>query len=362
MIVQTLSPSQNRIRYLAPLDGLRGVAILAVLAFHGEFPYLRGGYIGVDIFFLLSGFLITATLIREFDQHGQINLRNFYMRRILRLLPALVALLLIYIAYCIVVFDGNTLRMNLAAVVPVLFYFVNWLRAFHIMNPIYLAHTWSLSIEEQFYIVWPIVFSYLMRRIAWRPTLFFITVGLSFASLLLRVILIQNGISVDRLYNGSDTRADILLLGCSLAIIISTGTLIFKIRASPLYSRLLGVISFISVLAFPVLMIFSKWTDPNMYRYGFFAVGLGSAILVLQTIVFEQSLLSRILALSPLVWIGKISYGLYLWHYPVFKVMRDYGASRMTVMTLGVLITFAIAAISYYVLERQFLRLKNRYA
>jgi peptidoglycan/LPS O-acetylase OafA/YrhL len=361
MTGQPLSPPPGRIGYFPALDGLRGIAILIVVAFHARFPYLMGGFIGVDIFFLLSGFLITLTLLKEHERQGRINFTNFYMRRILRLFPALVLLLLVYTGYIIWGYEGDELSTHLAAIPPVLFYYVNWTRAFDILRPTYLGHAWSLSIEEQFYIVWPLVFALLMARVVKLRLVILITIGLSLASLLLRVVLLNMGTNTYRLYNGSDTRADIILLGCALAIALANPTSLEVIRRSPLFSRLLHLFTLPAVLILVFLGIYSEIDDPWMYRVGFMTVGVCSALVVLHTQVFEQSLLARLLILAPLVWIGKVSYGLYLWHYPIFQIMRSHGVSNLLILTVGTLISLVFTVISFYYVERTFLRLKSRF-
>jgi peptidoglycan/LPS O-acetylase OafA/YrhL len=202
------------LRYVPELDGIRGFAILAVIMYHAHVPFFRGGFIGVDIFFVLSGFLITSLLVREFNSRQHIDLKNFYVRRILRLVPALVVFLASFASISMLMLDADKARSNIIDTLIALFYVTNWSWAFHIHPPEFLAHTWSLAIEEQFYFIWPVLLITLLRLARSHMNVIFSVILLLLSSWLTRIFLAVGGASLDRLYNGLDTRGDELLVGC----------------------------------------------------------------------------------------------------------------------------------------------------
>ena len=205
-------------RYLPQLDGLRGLAIIAVMLFHAGISTFGGGFIGVDLFFVLSGFLITALLVHEHQMHGSVSLRNFYMRRVLRLLPALLILVLVFCVLSFLSLDSADARSNYVGALIVLFYLSNWARALSLHPPYPLDHTWSLSIEEQFYVLWPVILILMLTTLKKPKHVLALTVSFALASWLLRVYLMMSGSSVERIYYGSDTRADSLMVGCALGV------------------------------------------------------------------------------------------------------------------------------------------------
>jgi peptidoglycan/LPS O-acetylase OafA/YrhL len=348
-----------KLGYVPALDGMRGAAILVVLGFHAEVPFLKGGFIGVDIFFVLSGFLITSLLIQEYTTYKAIRLRNFYIRRILRLAPALIFLLLVFSILSILFLDPIKARSNLIDSLISFFYLSNWARAFNIHPPDFLAHTWSLAIEEQFYILWPPLLILLLRYAdsSWR--MFQITVGLAVSAWLLRVGLILTGASIERLYNGLDTRADTLLAGCALAIVLSCNLL-----TKTWHQKIAHWLRYIAPLTAILLIYLSialRWRNPQMYYWILVLIEVLVVILILDIFVSKRSSLRGIFAVPPLVWIGKISYGLYLWHLPVFLTLKLQGYGWLQVTLLGTLLTFAIASLSYFLIERPCLKLKQRF-
>src|SRR5262245_21094061 len=201
--------------YKPELDGLRAVAVMSVLLMHGGMPGFHWGYIGVDLFFVLSGYLITSILLREQLRTGQISLLSFYQRRALRLFPALAVLCIVFLAYAFFVLRDPT--QGLREIVVVALYLSNWTRAAGLNFPEWLGHTWSLAIEEQFYLLWPLVL--LAISAARRPIPLLLAVaGAIVAVSCWRLTLVMHGASTDRLYNGTDTRADALLMGVALAL------------------------------------------------------------------------------------------------------------------------------------------------
>jgi len=201
--------------YKPALDGLRALAVLPVLLFHGGVPGFQWGYIGVDVFFVISGYLITDTLLKEQAETGCISLLGFYRRRALRLLPALALVCLAVLLFMGLV--ANSWNQAWREIAIVAFYAGNWTRALGTGLPQYLGHTWSLAIEEQFYIRWPAL---LLAILALNPTIISslrLILALVIAVTCWRIFLALYGASADRLYNGTDTRADALLIGAALA-------------------------------------------------------------------------------------------------------------------------------------------------
>lgn len=205
------------------LTGLRGGAVLLVMLFHADVPMLRGGYIGVDIFFVLSGFLISSLLIEEFHASGTINIKHFYIRRLLRLAPAVLLLLAIFSLLSFLFLSPERSSRNLIDALIALTYMSNWARAFSIHPPDYLGHTWSLSIEEQFYIFWPLTLVLFLRLSPRLSHVAVLILAIALASAGLRIFLLAEGASFFRLYNGLDTRADALMIGCALAAFFHGG-------------------------------------------------------------------------------------------------------------------------------------------
>jgi peptidoglycan/LPS O-acetylase OafA/YrhL len=338
----------NYLGYVPALDGLRGAAIISVMIFHtgacclkGGATYLNGGFIGVDIFFVLSGFLITTLLIQEFDGYGSVNLKNFYIRRALRLGPALVALLIVFCLVSFVALNKEDANSNYTDAIISLFYLSNWARAFSIHPPDYLGHTWSLSIEEQFYIFWPIILLTMLRVSKKRLHVVYFAAAIALLSWVLRVLLQMDSTPPVRIYNGLDTRVDTLMVGCTLGILFSSG--LVSDNAKKILQKLLIVIAPVSVAILLAISMRGDWRDPRMYYLGFVVVELMTAVLVVDVLVNPQSIVRKFLSMKWLVWIGSISYGLYLWHYPIYRTMDDLGFHFWTIITVGSLVTFIVA-------------------
>lgn len=349
----------KKIVYTPEFDGMRGMAILAVMVYHASTSYLQGGFIGVDIFFVLSGFLITFLIMNEYDASLSLNLKNFYIRRALRLAPALLTLLLVFSLYSIATLSKEKSESNLIDAIISLFYMSNWARAFSIHPPDYLGHTWSLSIEEQFYILWPVTLWGLLRCIHNRWTIAFIAFAIAVLSWLLRIYLIQNNASIDRLYNGLDTHADPLMIGCVLGIVLSSGLISEKLQIS--LSKYLPVLAYLAITGLFLASVNVAYTSLHMYYWAIFVIEVLTAILILYVFNSEDSLLKKLLSMKWLVWIGSISYGLYLWHYPIYRLMENLHYSSFEVITFGSFCTFLISIFSFYIIEKPILKLKSRY-
>ncbi len=334
------------------LDGLRGAAVLCVLGFHARVPFLRWGYLGVDVFFVLSGFLITSVLLREWAATGDIRLRSFYARRALRLLPALLALL----ALSLLPAGGPDLGRRVRSAAVVLFYGSNWARAFDrdVLLPEF-EHTWSLSIEEQFYVLWPVALALALRK-GWPARRI---AGLLASGALVaaagRAAMWSAGFGPERLYNGLDTRADGLLAGCLLGVALASG-LRPGVR-NPSVAPALAV----AALPFAWATFGSRWDDAFMFVAGYAGVAIASAASIAALVVERPRWLHRLLSSPPLVRVGRISYGLYLWHYPLFLWVDRLGLPRVPGALAKAAGVLAVASLSYRWIERPFLRLKDRF-
>lgn len=348
--------SATRLGYRPALDGVRAVAILAVLAFHlsGDItaPVVRGGFLGVDIFFVLSGFLITTLLLEEQAVSGSISLGRFYARRALRLFPALFVVVTVWVAYALTLGPAAAVRHSLWETFAALTYWNDWLRSFVHWPDTGLTHTWSLSIEEQFYVLWPLVLIALVPLRRWR-TLAAVTVAGALASAIWRASLWESDESVTRLYHALDTRADTLLVGCLLAVVLYTR------GASALRSPIRWAAPAALVLVVAALTQ-SLMTSKLYYAGGFTVFAAAVAVLIAYAVIDDGSLLARLLRLGPLVWLGRISYGLYLWHWPILVMLRDHVDRTRYVAPLAFVLTLAAAALSHRFVESPFLRLKGR--
>jgi peptidoglycan/LPS O-acetylase OafA/YrhL len=343
--------------YRPALDGIRGVAILAVLAFHTHHIFnwsiLKGGSAGVDIFFVLSGFLITALLVEEWGCNGDISLKGFYWRRVLRLVPALLVVLVSLYLFAGVFFSATEAADTRRSIPVTFFYASDFALAFFQLRLGALQHTWSLAIEEHFYLVWPLFLVAALRLGAGRKRLIVITLSLAVASGIHRAVLHQLGALPVRTYYGIDTRADALLIGCATAMCVCWGFL----RVQSL-RRLVGP----AVAMIITLMIATNWASPFMHLGGFTLLAAAAAIVIVWVVLAPSSYLRKCLEYRPLVWVGRISYGLYLWHYPIFKASSLLRLAWPLHLLVAVTATVAITCLSYYLVERPALKLKRRKA
>lgn len=360
-VAEVAADSPFQLGYSPALDGIRGVAILVVLAFSMHRSWMEGGYLGVSIFFVLSGFLITSLLLQEHRRSGQISLKNFYYRRALRLLPGLFALMLFISIYAAILQPIEKARNTWKGVLYTLFYVANWAQIGDNAAGIgALSHAWSLSVEEQFYILLPLLLLGLLRgglKKSWTVAVF---LSLIAASLLWSVWLWQGGAHFLRLYFGSDTRAHELLIGCLAALLLDRGA-IPQTKASRNALRLISAVSSAAIVyAFFRLPVQSGF----LYCGGFALVAAGTAAILIKVLLFPSPL-TRVFEFPALVWTGRISYGLYLWHFPVFEATRQLLEGRLNPVlyeALRFVTVFAVAAASYYLIEKPFLKRKQRFS
>jgi len=360
------SQTKFQLGYRPLLTGLRGVAVSCVVLFHirniiyqgrtmmGTNIDLTQGYLGVDIFFVLSGFLITLLLIEEWESSGKISLKAFYMRRALRLLPALTVFLSVMIVYALIAFPYDRAFKTTVVSVASLGYSTNWLMAFHLYaEDQILSHTWSLAIEEQFYLVWPLLFIFLLRCGLRRRTILIIVAVAILSVLFYRVTAFHSGAPLVRIYNGTDMRGDSLLIGCLAAMLLAWNVL------PRLFQRALGIAAFISTLV--ITMYLTGHNRGAVLSSGFTIYGLAVAIVLISLVREPPRLALRLLECRPLVWLGEISYAVYLWHFFAITLAMRWIDSPAMVSLMAMAFTLAFASLSYYLIEKPFLRLKKRF-
>jgi peptidoglycan/LPS O-acetylase OafA/YrhL len=339
----------RRLGYRPQLDGIRALAILPVVTFHAwDTP--RGGLFGVDIFFVLSGFLITTLLLGEWQASGRISLPHFYLRRALRLLPALFVAVAGYlvIAGTVGAFGVPFSRALRGAGYGVL-YVSNIMIAIGTDTPAAIGHLWSLATEEQFYLVWPLALLLVLCLGASRRLLVFGLIVAIAALTAHRSELLAGGVSVTRIYYAPDGHFDQLLIGCLAGVWFATGTLPALLR-SQRFLRVAAPVAVVIVAGMFFLPYLTKLRVLNLLT----VFGAAVAVLIIAVLANPHSLIARVLALAPLVFIGKISYALYLWH-PIL-IYGLAGLPRIAEVALA----FAVATISYYLIELPFLRLTRR--
>ncbi|HVV36762.1 MAG TPA: acyltransferase [Acidimicrobiales bacterium] len=342
------------------MDGVRAVAVVLVIAFHigtlwGDGGGLfHGGFIGVDIFFVLSGFLITSLLVEERAKVGSVGFRKFYARRALRLFPALAGVLLAYLLY--VWTTDASIKTTLQEILSVVFYVSNFAQTFFLkeMQKSGLTFTWSLAIEEQFYVVWPALLMFGLLRYAKTRQTVLVTIALgAVASMVIRIIVWHWGGGFPAAYMRPDCRADGLLIGAFCA---------FAWRWELVPRRWLNEVALLCAGAILALAVLVHLTGV-MYDAGFTAVSLATGVIILAIAENRTSLLP-VLEWQPLRWIGKVSYGLYLWHpLAIVIALRVFRAEgRVFVAFAAVGLTLLSTVASWHLIERPFLRLKSRVA
>ncbi len=358
-----MSDEKFRLPYTPALDGIRGIAILLVLGMHTQIAFLQGGFIGVEVFFVLSGFLITTILLKEFDTSGRIDFRNFYIRRFLRLFPALILMLIVLNTFTLLFQTSEIQTAALKGSLVTLFYLSNWVRALNLFDLVYLQHTWSLAIEEQFYIIFPLLLTTLLRLFSQKRVILIIA-GLSLFSWLWRVVLTSQGATMARVNFGLDTRLDGLLMGCVLALVLASTAY------RPLKQVMRRVRYFASFLALGACCtilycaITANEAHALTYEIMLSLVSSSTCFLILYVVTIESSPIKSILEFKPLVLIGKISYGFYLLHWVFFNILvYFFRVSTITpgVAAAGTAIAFAASLLSYQLIERPVLRLKSRF-
>jgi peptidoglycan/LPS O-acetylase OafA/YrhL len=364
--------SHTRLAYLPALDGVRAFAVVAVMMFHGGIPFMTGGFMGVDVFFVLSGFLITSLLVGEWRQSLTIRLGAFWARRARRLLPALFLMLLFVAFFASVIVPRGTYAALRLDALSTLLYVSNW--HFILVGSNYfnetqsaspLIHTWSLAVEEQFYLIWPLVVLGVLRLTRSLRVLLGVCFVAAVASATEMYVLHRHAININRVYLGTDTRSQCLFIGCALAVGLVIVTQRHhdagRLAAGELWrptsarGRLACACGGVLGAAGAIVM----WTLTNStssfpYTGGFFLVGLATACVILSAVGAPRSLVPRFLSLAPVRYVGRISYGLYIWHWPLFLWVDHArtGLSGYPLFAVRVLVTFAVSVASFHLVER----------
>ena len=355
--------TNNKSKYLPSIDSLRALAVLAVIIYHVDVNYLPGGFLGVDLFFVLSGYLISSLIIKEYKKTGSLNLYNFYIRRARRLLPA-VYFMITVVLVVIVMFNGVLLKKSHLDAIFGYIYSSNWWYIFHKLDyfdsfgsqsP--FKHLWSLAIEEQFYMIFPLLFLLINRKKKDKDGFYklnrnflYVILGVILVSLIAHIILFDIN-NISRIYFGTDTRAFSLLVGVVGAILYPMDKLNTKI--TPQENLVYSVVSLISIAALITIMIYTSEYNTWLYRGGFLLVAILGIIIIISS-GKQHTIMAKLLSFKPVVFIGKISYSLYLWHFPVLVLttpVSEIGKPNIFFVVLRVILTFILAIISYALVE-----------
>ncbi|MBC1543774.1 acetyltransferase [Listeria sp. FSL L7-0233] len=344
-------------KYVPSIDGLRALAVIAVIAYHLNFSWAKGGFIGVDIFFVLSGYLITNILLTQWEKTQSLQLKQFWIRRFRRLIPAVYVMIVVVVIYA-VFFHPEILKNLRGDAIASFFYVSNWWFIFHDVSyfdsfglPSPLKNLWSLAIEEQFYMIWPAFLLVFLKWVKNPKLLLKIVIGLGLLSAIWMTILYVPGTDPSRVYYGTDTRAFDLLAGCALAFVWPFT------RLSPVVPKkskaVLNIAGTISILGFILFTAFVSEYQPFLYRGGLLFVAILGVIMI-ATISHPASYLSKIFSFKPLRWIGTRSYGIYLWHYPIITLTTpvvELTQPNIWRAILQVAATFIIAELSFRFIE-----------
>jgi peptidoglycan/LPS O-acetylase OafA/YrhL/lysophospholipase L1-like esterase len=368
------APAEPPVIKIPALDGVRAIGIILVLLFHGGLSMVGGGFFGVDVFFVLSGFLITALLVAEFRRERTLRLLRFWGHRVRRLLPALLAMLLGVCLYVVLLAPDDTVSQIRGDGIWTMLYANNW----HLISqsqgyfaglasPRPLLHTWSLSIEEQFYVIWPLVVLGILRLTRSLTALLVVAVAGAVVSAVEMSLLFNGGSGLTRVYYGTDTRAQAVLIGAALAIALarplrSRGNSDVEdgsthlIRSMKPNRAARGALLVGGVVALIGIGVISGTTNSEttwVFHGGFALVSVLTALLIASVALLPASPTARLLSLRPIAYIGAISYGLYLWHWPIFVVLSHDRThlGTLPLLVLRLAVTFGISALSYRFLE-----------
>lgn len=389
------APTRPKSRYIPALDGLRTLAVVAVVLYHLNLTWAQGGLLGVTIFFVLSGYLITRLLLNEIAKTGRIDLKSFWIRRIRRLFPAVVTVVVVTCALC-TVFNHVMLTKMRPDILPSLLFFNNWWQIMQdvsyfnaLGDPSPLTHFWSLAIEEQFYLIWPPLLLAMVSVHMSKPNARRVVLGLAAVSAVAMMVLYNPATDPSRVYYGTDTRVFSLLLGAWMAFIpdrdLAPARLVrhlgldrlagaakhdksksdtaeaattkpselARFWSSPASIDLMGVVGLVGLAAMVAL---TNGYTAFQYRGGTLLCSI-LTLMVIAACVQPQGMVARALAAEPLVWIGKRSYSIYLWHYPLLLLMNPVANINDTPWwhyILQVLLVVAVAECSYRFIETPF--------
>lgn len=339
---------------IAGLDGLRALSVIAVFLAHtGLAGVVGGGYVGVDVFFVLSGYLITSLLVTEHSRTGRIDLPAFYWRRARRLYPALCLMLAGVTLYCLIFPVAFRVGWE---VLPAFFYVMNWVRALGIYDAHLTGHAWTLAVEEQFYLVWPLILLVVLKFWPRRALIAFAL--LTVAVICWRSYLISLDLSMARIYCGFDTHSDGLLIGALLAVMPRR----WAVRAGKLWPVAAVYLSFV--------LLSETGIEFSLRAVGYPLTPLAAAFIVAKVVTQQRSALVRALSIAPLAGFGRVSYGFYLWHYVVLQSMLyggyetmgaffgGFSHPRIAMVTITFGVSIALTLFSWFVIEKPAMRLR----
>ena len=353
----------KKTKYLPSIDSLRAIAVIAVIIYHIDANYLHGGFLGVDLFFVLSGYLISSLIIKEYKSTGTVNLYNFYVRRARRLLPA-VYFMITVVLIIITLFNGVLLKKSYLDALFGYIYSSNWWYIFHKLDyfdsfgsqsP--FKHLWSLAIEEQFYMFFPLIFLIFNRKSKsnnsnskLNKNFIYVVLSLILVSLIAHILLFDIN-NINRIYFGTDTRAFSLLVGVVGAILYPMDRL--SERTTKKDNMIYSIVSLVSILVLIGIMINTSEYNTWLYRGGFLLVAIIGLIIIISS-GRQYTFMSKLLSFKPFVFIGKISYSLYLWHFPILVVttpVSEIGNPNLFYVTLRIILIFLVATGSYMFVE-----------
>lgn len=353
--------AKRSIQYIPAIDGLRALAVIAVMFYHLGFSWIPGGFLGVDLFFVISGYVITRLLLDSIAQSGGLDLRGFYLARIRRLFPALL-FMLTTTTIAIGIWAPDTIRRLLTDTPFSITGTMNWWLVAReqdyfesIGRPSLLQHTWSLAVEAQFYLLWPLILYFILKKFGKKhiPFAALLIAGASGAALLLVSISLDaaNTTKVSHIYFGTDTHSIGLFLGAALAVSwIPQNFNVDVTRKAQNFIDGIGIVGFIGILC---TFLFINVSNPAMYKIAFPLAGLFGAAIIM-SIVHPASRFAPVLQNKVLLWIGERSYAIYLWHWVIFQVTRptvDLAGQAWALYSLRILIVFALADISLRFIE-----------
>jgi peptidoglycan/LPS O-acetylase OafA/YrhL len=346
-----------RLGFRPALDGIRGVAIVLVVCVHATYllvpkyagRFIPGGFIALDVFFVLSGFLITSLLVEERAKRGRVSMRGFYRRRALRLFPVLWTVMVVQLIYTLIVHDP--LGKELKGLAAIALYFGNFSWKFHAVIPDTLGQAWSLAVEEQFYLVWPALLVLLLHFRNRRLTIS-VMVGLMGVAVVSRFLLFNAGVNWLLVYVQTETRLDALMMGSLLAYLLHNG---YRLpRRTTAYGWLAA--------AFLILVVVtSHREDAWLFDGGFTLVAVAAAFVICAILDSDHGL-GRMLAWAPVQLLGRMSYSIYLWHVLIFLgLIRAWPASSgVDRVVVGFTLTAIVSTLSHYIVEKPFLRRKDQ--
>jgi peptidoglycan/LPS O-acetylase OafA/YrhL len=361
--------SETRLGYRPALDGVRALAVIPVMVGHAVSTLAPGGFSGVRLFFVLSGFLITTLLVEEWSDTNTIRMGAFYMRRALRLLPALFLLLAGYLLAVALLEGVDAVGRLTSNVVTVVFYVANW-KFVAVGEGRALGHLWSLSVEEQFYLLWPLGLYLMLRFLSMKAMLTVTAVVAAGSWLVSEFLALQarggrspfanvdavNSVAHRHAFYGTDAVAYALLAGCLVALLRSSGRLpVLRME------RFLAAAGLVGLGLYAIQVLFNP--APAMREVVLLVLTFGFLGIILCAVDVQNSPLTRVLTIAPLRYIGRISYGLYLWHFVVLSLLRQHQPDMSVPVRTFVAgaLTLGISALSFKLVEQPFLRLKRKF-